>query len=1298
VIAKNLNTSPKRSPRLWPVRTLLFWLVLACLLPGVIGAVTLTIRQYHVGLALLEKDTLQVTRAISQVVDRDLAGLQGKLQILGLSPALLADDIPTFYRQAQEVLATETLATAIVLMDSTGQQVMNTMRPLGAELPKTGHQAMVRQTFETGHPAVSDLYIGAAARHPFVALEIPVLRKGRVIYALDIGIHTERLNEILAVQNLQENWVAAILDGQGVIVARSHNAARFVGQKGTPDLVRSMLVASEGSVESTTLEGIPASVYYSRSPVTNWSVAIGIPRQSLEAGLIRSIALLGLGIAMLFGMGLGLAWFVGGRIARSVKALTEPAMALEAGDAVVVSRVHFLEADEVAQTMARTARLLVQRTQALRESHSELQDSEERYYTLVEHSPEAIAVLQDEKLLYVNPTGIALIGANTAQDLIGRPIFDFVPPDSRQALLDGLNGNAEHGGLAPMFEMNFIKLDGTPGVAEVQGTSIVYKGKPAFQASVRDITERKQASEQLRVSDLALKAVSEGVLITGANGEILSANGAFVSITGFSEAEILGRPCNFVQGPLTDPQTRAAIRLALKDATEFSGEILNYRKDGTTFWNELTISPAVNEQGQLTHFIGIIRDITERKLSMDEIGQHRQHLEQLVRSRTEELAHARDVAESATQAKSIFLATMSHELRTPLNAVVGLAGLLADSPLNRRQRDYADKVLLSARALRAIIDDILDFSKIEAGALQLEHAPFSLNALVRALATVVGISLQNKPIEALFDVQPDIPDMLIGDTLRLQQVILNLTSNAIKFTDAGTVVVSLRCIARDAERVTLQFAVRDTGIGLASEQLEFIFDEFVQADTSTNRLYGGTGLGLAISARLAHLMGGQIDVDSAEGHGSEFRFCVPVTLGRGESEPLLPQQLCGLSILIVEDHPLARELLIQTCAGFGWQATAVEGGAAGLEALRRSVQTDRSYDLLLLDWHMPGMNGLEMLRQAFATPELELPLVILMASIFELEQAVTASDGLQLDGIAAKPLTPSTLLEAVSRAYSGEYTSILPPEDKTDLRLAGMRLLVAEDNALNQEVVAEILIRAGAEVVIADNGLAAVGALRKPGARFDAVLMDIQMPIMDGYAATHIIREELGLVDLPIIAVTAFARPQDRDETRRAGMAGHLVKPLDVEDLLNILDKNRLSAPGRFKVTAATIPESPAPAITVAGLDVAAALKAFGGNQEMYLNLLRKFLLQHGRDTEEARRLFDVDDTQGAERILHGLSGIASILQATELARLTAVASNAALLGQADVMVSLFGELQAAMQTLRESVNRIETLWADQAT
>jgi two-component system sensor histidine kinase/response regulator len=324
--------------------------------------------------------------------------------------------------------------------------------------------------------------------------------------------------------------------------------------------------------------------------------------------------------------------------------------------------------------------------------------------------------------------------------------------------------------------------------------------------------------------------------------------------------------------------------------------------------------------------------------------------------------------------------------------------------------------------------------------------------------------------------------------------------------------------------------------------------------------------------------------------------------------------------------------------------------------------------------------------------------VILMASIFELEQAVTASDGLQLDGIAAKPLTPSTLLEAVSRAYSGEYTSILPPEDKTDLRLAGMRLLVAEDNALNQEVVAEILIRAGAEVVIADNGLAAVGALRKPGARFDAVLMDIQMPIMDGYAATHIIREELGLVDLPIIAVTAFARPQDRDETRRAGMAGHLVKPLDVEDLLNILDKNRLSAPGRFKVTAATIPESPAPAITVAGLDVAAALKAFGGNQEMYLNLLRKFLLQHGRDTEEARRLFDVDDTQGAERILHGLSGIASILQATELARLTAVASNAALLGQADVMVSLFGELQAAMQTLRESVNRIETLWADQAT
>ena len=656
---------------------------------------------------------------------------------------------------------------------------------------------------------------------------------------------------------------------------------------------------------------------------------------------------------------------------------------------------------------------------------------------------------------------------------------------------------------------------------------------------------------------------------------------------------------------------------------------------------------------------------------------------------------ARRMAESANRAKGEFLANMSHELRTPLNAVIGLTGLLADSPLGRRQRDYANNIQLSAQALRALIDDILDFSRIEAGELRLEQSPFSLSALLRTTAAVVGGSLCNKPIEALFDVAPDVPDALIGDALRLQQILLNLTGNAVKFTPAGHIVVTVRCLTREGAQVTLQFSVRDTGIGIASEQLGPIFDGFVQAHSSTSRLYGGSGLGLAIRARLVQLMGGQLEVASTLGQGSEFRLRVPLTLGSSEPQVAAPAIPAALAILIIDDHPLARDILTQTCAAFGWQATALASGAAGLAELQRSATEGRNYDLMLLDWRMPAMDGLEMLRQAHATLAMDLPLVVLMASIFELEQAALASDDLYLHGIAVKPMTPAGLFEAVTRAYCGDFVAGLAHPGKSDRRLAGMRLLVAEDNELNQEVIEQILSRAGAEVVLAANGLAAVAALRLPGARFDAVLMDIQMPLMDGYSATRIIREELGLIALPIIAVTAFARPEDREKSRLAGMVGHIVKPLDVQDLLDLVVKERQGATDQSTATPDPTPQAVTDALQLPGLDVAAALKAFGGDRKSYAALLRKFIVRHGGDAEKAHRLFDADDPQSASMLLHSLSGVASILQATEVAHQTAAIERALLDSKAEVLPGLFDELHVAMRTVLASVDQFEASGAD---
>ena len=682
-----------------------------------------------------------------------------------------------------------------------------------------------------------------------------------------------------------------------------------------------------------------------------------------------------------------------------------------------------------------------------------------------------------------------------------------------------------------------------------------------------------------------------------------------------------------------------------------------------------------------------------------QLERYQLQLEELVVQRTlqietlnhELLARVRD-AESANRAKSIFLSTMSHELRTPLNAVVGLTGLLADAPLGRRQRDYADKIQLSAQALRALIDDILDFSKIEAGELRLEQAPFSLNAILRTTAAVVGVGLRDKAIEALFQVESDVPDALVGDALRLQQILLNLTSNAVKFTETGVIVISVSCLSRDAEQLTLQFAIRDTGIGIASEKQGFIFDGFSQADSSTSRLYGGTGLGLAISARLAKLMGGQIGLDSAVGWGSEFRLSVPLVQGLGEPVLVSPDMPAALSILIVDDHPWAREVLSQICLSHGWQVNAVDSAQAGLAELRRSAREEADYDLMLLDWRMPGTDGLEMLRQAYAAPDIGLPLVVLMVPIFEMEQAAAASDELYLDGMVAKPITAASLLEAVSRAYSGEFKTVLPPMGNADRRLSGMRLLVAEDNPLNQEVIEQILSRAGAQVVLAANGLAAVEALRVPGAHFDAVLMDIQMPVMDGYTATRFIREQLGRVDLPIIAVTAFARPEDREKSRLAGMVGHIVKPLDVEDLLDLVAKERQGSEQTL-VRRTGVPSCIKPAaVELVELDVAAALQAFGGDLHKYKELLGKFMAHHGRDADEALRQFNAGNKQEAIDLLHGLSGIAGILHAPALARRASDAEVALQSGQVSRLPDLLLQVQESMQTLCACIAQLGTV------
>jgi PAS domain S-box-containing protein len=722
------------------------------------------------------------------------------------------------------------------------------------------------------------------------------------------------------------------------------------------------------------------------------------------------------------------------------------------------------------------------------------------------------------------------------------------------------------------------------------------------------------------------------------------------------------------------------------------------KSDNTVIWVLINAIPVFDEGVvSASSVVVTFTDITERKAVDEELKQHRQHLEQLVLLRTNELTSAKAEADAANHAKSDFLSNMSHELRTPLNALVGLTGLLAQSPLNRRQLDYAENIELSAKTLRTLIDDILDFSKIEANELHLEKAAFSLSALFSNIASVLGVSVGRQPIEPVLDVAPGVPDALIGDALRVQQILLNLISNAVKFTKAGSIVVSVRCItglnALDTNQTTLAFCVRDSGIGMTDETQGLIFNSFTQANESTSRMYGGTGLGLAISTRLTALMQGQLEVQSTLGLGSEFKLTLPFTLGdetfsnAHRNETLAPI-FAGQKVLIVEDHPLARDMLAQTCRQLGWQAHAVDSGASGLQALQNSVAKGAGYDLILLDLHMPGMDGLAMLRELYKSPTLHLPPVVLMVATAEIEQAVVASSEFNINGIVAKPLTPSSLLKVVTTALVPDVEKVDTPPCCGKNRLAGLRLLVAEDNALNQEVIEQILVNAGAQVALVANGQAALEALQVPGARFDAVLMDIQMPVMDGYTATRLIRDSMGLADLPIIALTAHARPQDRERSQLSGMSGHLVKPLDVQDLLHIVAQ----AVGlRTAMNVHPAESEHALDRTLNSLHSAQALDTLDSDQQRDEQLLHKFVAKQGNAVVAARRHFNSGDSDSAARLLHDLSGVAGFLQVSVLARLASAAEAAILDRQTGNLTLLLDQLQTAMDTLAASLTPLAT-------
>ena len=901
--------------------------------------------------------------------------------------------------------------------------------------------------------------------------------------------------------------------------------------------------------------------------------------------------------------------------------------------------------------------------QTLNTLFKKLQDQAARLQHILDTAPVGVAVSAGGTIRFANPRVTELLNMKVGDSATNALVW----PETREKIITELKA---HGTVSNM-EIQMYCPHGTVRDLLVTYLPTDYEGKPGILGWMIDISDRKKNEQALQRASDEQTAIFESATLGIAfikDWTIVRANRRLDELFGWEPGTLMGQSPRVWYPPGVDDGPYADIA---------RGEVHNStqqlcRKDGSFFWCRVSGS-AIDASDLSLGTVWMFDDVSaERKAA-------------------ELMREARDLAEEATRMKSDFLANMSHEIRTPMNAIIGMSFLALQTDLSPKQRNYIEKVDTASRNLLGIINDILDFSKIEAGKMRFEVAEFHLEDVMENLADLCVIKAQDKGLELLFDVGADVPTALIGDALRLGQVLINLVGNAIKFTDHGEITVGIHAVDFDAissqNEITLRFDISDTGVGLSEEQRDKLFSAFSQADASTTRKYGGTGLGLTISKRLVELMDGEIGVQSQLGVGSTFTFSAKFAIQAEQRvRAKLDEDVTGLRVLVVDDNARAREIMLAILTSQKFDATAVQSGVEAIAALEQAQAAQRPFGLVLMDWMMPGLDGLATIQRIRTDPLLSGIPAFVMVTAHSRDELLEQADGTKIDGLLLKPVGPSALLDSILCALGKEVVTQGRKQQRQEASheaeqsVRGAYLLLVEDNLVNQELALEILQGAGVRVDVANNGAQAVDKVsRHP---YDGVLMDCQMPVMDGFEATRQIRADGRFTELPILAMTANAMSGDKELCLAAGMNDHIGKPIDINQLFVSLARwvkpsNPLGNAALVGGAAEPVAKTELP--NIACLDLPQAMRRMGGNAKLMRKLIGRFAETQSDAMERVRAAIALGDVDTATREAHTVKGLAGNIGATQLLARAGVVESALRHGPAD---DLPNALQAMEQEL----------------